>query len=107
MAEEVLLVVSTFPDLESARKIARALVEEKLAACVNLLPQVESLYRWKGKIETANEVLAFIKTTIGKYQQLEQRLRALHSYEVPEIIALRPQEGLPDYLNWIVESVQG
>ena len=106
MAEEVLLVFSTFPDVESARKIARILVEEKLAACVNLLPQIESLYRWKGEIESAHEVLAVVKTTIGKYQQLELRIRALHGYEVPEIVALRPQDGLPDYLNWIVESVQ-
>ncbi|MEA3186801.1 MAG: periplasmic divalent cation tolerance protein, partial [Chthoniobacter sp.] len=80
--------------------------QEKLAACVNLLPEIESIYRWKGKIEAATETLALIKTTIGKYQQLEQRIRALHPYEVPEIIALRPHDGLPDYLNWIEQSVQ-
>ena len=105
MAEEALVVFSTFPDAETARKIGRALVEEKLAACVNLLPRIESIYRWQGKIETSEEVLALIKTTIGKYQQLEQRIRALHSYEVPEIIALRPHDGLPEYLNWIEQSV--
>ncbi|SRR5581483_1436792 len=105
MAEETLVVFSTFPDADSARKIARTLVEEKLAACVNILPQVKSIYRWKGEIETANEVFVIIKTTIGKYQQLEQRIRALHSYEVPEIIALRLHDGLPDYLNWIEQSL--
>ena len=106
MSEEALLVFSTFPDAETARKIGRVLVGEKFAACVNLLPQIESIYRWKGAVETSSEVLAVIKTTIGKYQQLEQRIRTLHPYQVPEIIALRLHDGLPDYLNWIEQSVQ-
>ena len=72
---------------------------------MNITAPVRSVYRWQGKIETSEEVLALIKTTIGKYQQLEQRIRALHSYEVPEIIALRPHDGLPEYLNWIEQSV--
>src|SRR5438874_13390226 len=98
MAEEALLVLSTFPDLESARRVGRTLVEEKLAACVNIMPQIESIYRWQGNVETSGEALALIKTTIGKYRQLEERIRALHSYEVPEIVALRLHDGLPDYL---------
>ncbi len=89
-----------------ARRIGRTLVEEKLAACVNILPRVESVYRWQEKIETADEIVAIIKTTIGKYQQLEQRIRAMHSYEVPEIVAVRLHDGLPDYLNWIEQSMQ-
>ena len=106
MAQEALVVFSTFPDAETARKIGRVLVEEKLAACVNILPGIESIYRWKGEVETSDEVLALIKTTIGKYHLLEQRIRALHSYEMPEIVAFRLHDGLPDYLNWLEQSTQ-
>jgi len=105
MSEESLLVLSTFPDADTGRRIARILVEEKLAACVNLVPQIESIYRWKGTIETASEVLALIKSTIGKYQLLETRIRELHPYEVPEIISLRIDSGNLDYLRWIEQSV--
>ncbi len=105
MSEESLLVLSTFPDAETARRIARILVEEKLAACANLLPQVESIYRWKGSIETASEVLALIKSTIGKYHLLEDRIRELHPYEVPEIVSLRIDSGNLAYLRWIEQSV--
>jgi len=72
---------------------------------VNLVPQIESIYRWKGTIETASEVLALIKSTIGKYQLLETRIRELHPYEVPEIISLRIDSGNLDYLRWIEQSV--
>ena len=106
MAEETIIVLSTFPDTETARKIARALVEEKLAACVNIVPQVESIYRWKDVIETGNETLAITKTTTWKYDLLEARIRELHPYEVPEIISLRVSSGLPDYLSWIERSMQ-
>jgi periplasmic divalent cation tolerance protein len=105
MSEESLLVLSTFPDADTARRIARLLVEEKLAACVNLVPGIESIYRWQGAIETASEVLALIKSTIGKYQLLENRIRELHPYEVPEIISLRIDSGHLDYLRWIEQSV--
>jgi len=106
MSEESLLVFSTFPDADTARRVAHLLVEEKLAACVNLIPQIESIYRWQGAIETASEVFALIKTTIGKYQLLEGRIRELHPYEVPEIISLRIDSGHLDYLRWIEQSVQ-
>jgi len=105
MSEESLLVLSTFPDADTARRIARLLVEEKLAACVNLVPQIESIYRWKGAIETGQESLAIIKSTIGKYQLLESRIRELHPYEVPEIISVRIDSGNLDYLRWIEQSV--
>jgi len=105
MSEESILVLTTFPDPETARRIARILVEEKLAACANLLPRVESIYRWQGAIETASEVLALIKTTTWKYQLLEARIRALHPYELPEIISLRIDAGQADYLRWIEQSV--
>ena len=104
MPEEALLVFSTFPDATTARSIAQTVVGEHLAACVNLVPQIESIYRWQGKIETGTEVLAILKTTHGRYQQLEARLRELHPYEVPEIVMLQIRDGLPSYLNWIVQS---
>jgi len=104
MPEEALLVFSTFPDAAAARNAACKLVEERLAACANLMPQIESIYRWQGKIESSSEVFVIIKTTHGRYQQLEQRLRELHPYEVPEIVQLQICDGLPAYLNWIGES---
>ncbi len=104
MAEEVLFVVSTFASVEEAQRIARLLVEERLAACVNCGPAVESIYRWQGKIESAQEVVAFIKTTIGRYPALESRLCDLHPYEVPELVAFRAADGLPAYLRWVEAS---
>lgn len=85
--------------------MARALVGEKLAACVNLIPQMESIYRWEGKLEAGAETLAIIKTTTWKYDLLEARIRQLATYEVPEILAVRVQSGLPAYLRWLEESV--
>jgi periplasmic divalent cation tolerance protein len=107
MSEESLIVLSTFPDAETARRIAKTIVEEKLAACVNLLPQVDSIYHWKGVIETASETLAIIKSTTWKYQLLEARIRELHPYEVPEIISIRIDSGNTEYLRWIEQSVIG
>ena len=106
MAEESILVLSTFPDAETARRIAKTIVEEKLAACVNLLPQVDSIYHWKGVIETASETLAIIKSTTWKYQLLEARILELHPYEVPEIVSLRVDAGHVAYLDWIGQSVK-
>lgn len=105
MAEEALVVFATFPDAETARRIVRTLVEERLAACGNIVPAVESIYRWEGKVETATEVLAVLKTDLGHYRTMEARLIALHPYEVPECIGLRVEEGAPSYLRWITESV--
>jgi periplasmic divalent cation tolerance protein len=104
MAEEVLVVFTTWPDVEKARIAARALVEEKLAACANLIPGVESIYRWQGAVETSAEVLMVLKTTIARYQALETRILDLHIYEVPEIVALRVSDGLPRYLRWVEGS---
>lgn len=104
MAEDVLIVLTTWPDAARARQSARTVVEEKLAACANLVPAVESIYRWEGKVETANEVLMILKTTIDRYPMLETRLRALHTYEVPEIVSLRVMDGLPAYLRWVEQS---
>lgn len=94
------LVISTFPDSNSARRIGTLLVEANLAACVNIFPgEIESIYGWKGKIETGNEVMAFIKTS--RYAELEAKLSELHPYEVPEIIAVDIVNGLPSYLAWL------
>ncbi|MFV1995906.1 MAG: divalent-cation tolerance protein CutA, partial [Verrucomicrobiales bacterium] len=83
-----LLVISSFPDAQTARQIGTTLVLNQLAACVNIVPGVESIYRWDGKIENENEALALIKTSAEVWPRLEQELRELHPYEVPEIIAL-------------------
>ena|SRR5687768_8077637 len=106
MAENALLVLCTFGDVEEARRVARLLVEERLAACANLLPAVESIYRWQGAIETATEVSVMLKTNIDRYYRLEARLLELHSYEVPEIIALPITAGSLSYLRWVDESCQ-
>ena len=104
MAEEVLTVFTTWPDIETARMAARTLVEEKLAACGNIVPGVESVYRWEGKVETGAEVLVVFKTVSRSYQKFETRLRALHPYQVPEVLALRVADGLPAYLRWVEQN---
>ena len=99
-----LLVLSSFPDAETARKIARTLVEEQCAVCANLIPKAESIYWWKGVIETSVEVIALFKTTSDQYPQLAARLKELHPYELPEILAFEPSAGNPDYLQWILAN---
>lgn len=96
------VVFCTFPDPEKARQIGAALVERQVAACVNLLAGVESIYRWQGKMEETQEVLAVIKTS--RYAALEAAIRELHPYEVPEILAVPVEAGLPAYLSWVTES---
>lgn len=103
MAEKVLLALSTFSDAATARRISNQLVEEKLAACASLLP-IESIYRWKGKIETGNEVMVLFKTSEDRQSALQEKLRALHPYDVPEIIFIPVVAGLPEYLDWVNES---
>jgi periplasmic divalent cation tolerance protein len=103
MAEELLLLLTTFPDAETARRIAHQLVAERLAACANIIPQIESIYWWEGTIEDGAETLVLLKSTIRYYTALEQKLRSLHPYKLPEIIAFRASEGLPEYLQWVME----
>lgn len=98
---EVLLVISNAPDRAAAERIASALVAEGAAACVNILAECSSIYRWKGKVEHATEVPLLIKTTADAYPRLEAELRKLHPYEVPEIIAIPVSAGLPAYLDWV------
>ena len=102
---EVRLVLCTFPDAASARQIGTALVEKQLAACVNLIPGVESIYRWQGKVETAAEVLAVFKTTAMVFPAFEKALAGLHPYEVPEIVALEPSSVAESYHSWVLGNV--
>jgi periplasmic divalent cation tolerance protein len=102
-----LLVLTNCPDEDSANALALALVESRLAACVNILPRLQAIYRWQGKIESAPEIPLLIKSTAAAYPALEARIRELHPYEVPEIVALAIDRGLPEYLNWVAaETLQ-
>lgn len=98
---EVLLVMSSLPDRAAAQQLAHTLVERRLAACVSVLVPCTSVYRWRGAVEEAAEVPVLIKTTAGRYAELESVLRALHPYELPEIIAVPVVHGLPAYLDWV------
>ena len=95
------IVLTTCPDAACSERIARALVAEGLAACVNILPAVRSIYKWKGKIEDAGEQLLAIKSAVARFPAIRDRLRALHPYELPEIIAVPIVDGLPEYLAWL------
>ncbi|EGV16654.1 divalent-cation tolerance protein CutA [Thiocapsa marina] len=101
MTADYRLIFCTCPDEATAGHIAESLVDERLAACANLLAGITSIYRWKGQIQRDPEVLLLIKTTTERVAALTERLRALHPYEIPEIIAVPVTEGLPDYLSWI------
>ena len=98
---EMLLVFSNLPDQASAAKLAAVLIEQRLAACVNVQAPCSSVYRWQGKVETAIEVPVIIKTTRERYPALETAIRAHHPYELPEIIAVPLVAGLPAYLEWV------
>jgi periplasmic divalent cation tolerance protein len=100
------VVLTTCGSLEEARHIAQALVERRLAACVNLVPNVESFYRWKGEVESSTEALLIIKTTADAFERLRAALVELHSYEVPECVELTVTDGSAAYLDWIGESVR-
>lgn len=104
MADEILLALSTFPDVETARRIARELVSENFAACANIVPAIESIYRWQGKIEESGETLVLFKTTTARSAAFQEKLKSLHPYDVPEIICLRITEGSPEYLRWVAEN---
>ncbi len=99
------LVFCTCPEEEVAINIAENIVAQKLAACVNVLPALYSIYHWEENVESAKENMILIKTTQEKYASLERVIRSLHPYEVPEIIAIDISNGLPDYLKWIDSSI--
>jgi periplasmic divalent cation tolerance protein len=100
------VVLTTAGSQDEARKIASALVERRLAACVNIIPQIESIYRWQGNVESTKEWLLIIKTEIEHFFQLRAAIQELHSYEVPECIMLEVADGSMPYLSWIKESTQ-
>jgi periplasmic divalent cation tolerance protein len=102
-----IVVLVTCSSVEEGRKIAHTLVERRLAACVNLVAGIESVYRWKGAVEEASECLLLAKTTRGRFGPLQSALRELHSYELPEIVAVPIVDGLEAYLGWIAASVEG
>ena len=99
------IVLSTAGSEDEARKIAHHLVEQRLAACVNVIPRIESIYRWKEKVESSQEVLLLIKTSADRFGQVRDAIRELHSYELPECVAIGIEDGSPDYLQWLAYSL--
>jgi periplasmic divalent cation tolerance protein len=101
---DVLVVLCTCPDAATARRLASGLVEQGLAACVNILPEIRSMYRWQGEIRDEAETLVIAKTTRRAYRGLESWLREHHPYDVPEVLALPVEAGAPDYLDWVLNE---
>lgn len=101
---DTLLVITNLPDADSAHSLAQALVEQRLAACVSILAPCRSVYRWEGGIEDATEVPLLVKTSAARYAALEAAILAGHPYELPEIVAVRIDEGLPRYLAWVASE---
>ena len=102
---KLIQVITTTDKIEEAEKISRALVEKKLSACVQIIGPITSTYWWEGKIETSQEYLLFIKTEEGLYREVEEVIKELHSYQIPEIVALPLVEGSEEYLKWVREVV--
>ena len=105
--DAVMIVLTTVPDAACADRIARTLVDERLAACVTVLGAARSTYRWQDAVESADELPLLIKTTEARWPALRERLRALHPYEVPEMLAGRAEDGWPAYLDWVRASTAG
>ena len=103
MSHELIVLVTT-PNSAEAARIAEALVSERLAACVNVVPAIESIYRWEGKVTRDSEALLIIKTTDDRYPDLERQVKQLHSYSTPEVIAVRIEQGSEEYLQWLRDS---
>ncbi len=104
---DVLLAISTFPDRETATRISEQLVAERLVACANIGADVQSIYWWEGNVEHAGETIVFFKTTASRFAELEERLHALHPYDVPELVCCAVTAGLPAYLEWVRKSCAG
>ncbi|MBI4937792.1 MAG: divalent-cation tolerance protein CutA [Nitrosomonadales bacterium] len=104
--DEIILVLTNLPDRASAQRVAQALIENRAAACVNLLAECSSMYRWQGKVETANEIPLLAKTTRSAYPHLEAIIRAHHPYELPEIVAVPVITGFPGYLQWVAQEIR-
>jgi periplasmic divalent cation tolerance protein len=98
------IVLTTAGSQDEARKLAHALVERRLAACVNIVPQIESVYRWQGNVETATEWLLVIKTQAGCFERVRDAVKELHSYDLPECVMLEVAAGSSEYLQWLAEN---
>ena len=103
-SRKVLVVLVMTSSRREAGSIAKAVVKEKLAACVNMVPGVTSVFRWKGRVQISREVLLIMKTTVLRYSALEQRIRSLHSYQVPEILAVKIEKGAKQYIGWVQQE---
>jgi len=104
-AQDFQLIFSTCSDLEAAENLAAHLVEERLVACVNIVPHVRSIYSWRGQVERSGECLLIMKSAAARFTAIEARVKALHAYELPELIAVPISEGLPEYLQWVSDTV--
>jgi periplasmic divalent cation tolerance protein len=102
--DDVILVITSFPERAAALKLAQSLVERRLAACVNVLGECVSVYRWKGAIENTGEVPVLVKTRAARYEEVEAAIRELHPYELPEIVAVRATRALEEYLQWVADE---
>lgn len=103
---DIRVILVTCPSMEEGRRIAQALVEERLAACVNIIPCVTSVYRWQGAVQCAAEVQLVIKSSADKLQALEKRILALHPYDTPEVIALEPELVSEKYMRWVIDALK-
>lgn len=103
---EPLLILTNVPDRAVAEKLARALVEARAAACVNILPAGRSIYRWRERVEQADEIPLLIKSTAANYAAVEEIVRAQHPYDVPELVAIPITQGLPAYLDWLAQETE-
>jgi len=99
--DEIIIILTNLPDRASALKLAGELVEQRLAACVNVLAECSSVYRWEGRVKSATEVPVLIKTRAQRYDEVEAEIRRLHPYELPEIVAVPVVRGLDEYLEWV------
>ena len=102
--DEFIIILTNLPDREAALRLARELVAQRLAACVNVLAECTSIYRWRGEVETAAEVPVLIKARAERYAEIETAIRSLHPYELPEIVAVPVERGLEEYLQWVSDE---
>lgn len=102
----MLIVITTLENHEDAERLAQLLVEQQLAACVQIIPKITSIYRWQGKIEKSDEVLLLIKSNSEKYSELEKAIKDNHPYEVPEIVTIPVEKASQDYLNWLTNMLE-
>ena len=106
MQVNALICFCTCPDTDTAERLAEALVEERLAACANILPGLRSVYRWQAEVERADETLLLIKTVRERFDALSARIKALHPHELPEVLAVEAAAGLPAYLRWVADETR-